>query len=149
MASTSSLGSHYTFGSNFSGPFTLVVGLLDWDHIAFKFKFTLELDCYGTLIDMSEGNDGIYLLFSSSFYLCTGSSFVAKNSTYLYVYDIMTDQTLSSPISLDVFLVGPFFIDASISRLISINTNVINTGTSTTVSTSYITSQLVSNGILG
>ncbi|CAF3870200.1 unnamed protein product [Rotaria magnacalcarata] len=57
MASTSSLGSHYTFGSNFSGPFTLVVGLLDWDHIAFKFKFTLELDCYGTLIDMSEGND--------------------------------------------------------------------------------------------
>jgi hypothetical protein len=92
-------------------------------NISFKFLFTVVLDCYGYLVDVSSGDSGIYLPFGSDFNLYAGGFFISQVSTFLYAYNTTSGETSGAPVSLPISLSGPYTVEISTSGEISVNAN--------------------------
>ena len=90
--------------------------------IGFKFAFTLKLNCYGTLQDVTGGTGGIFLPTGSSLNLFSGAKFLSQVPTFLHVYDLATGATVGTPLTLSASFGGPYFISVSTAGQISVST---------------------------
>ena len=88
----------------------------------FRFKFTVTLNAYGTIEDVTDGTGGIFVPFKSSFNLFAGSQFVSAVPTFLRVFDTTTGSTVGQGLGLSASTSGPFFVGVSSDGEVSTST---------------------------
>ena len=91
--------------------------------VGFRFLFVLQLNCYGTLQDVTGGTGGILMPRGSSFNLFNGAIFLSLVPTFLLIFDPDTGAIIGVGLVLSVNVVGPFFVTSSAtSGAISVST---------------------------
>jgi hypothetical protein len=88
----------------------------------FYFDYSVEIDNYGILSDVSGGTGGLYIPPDSSFNIFPTGSFTSLVNTFLFVYNLDTFAVIGIPITLLTSMFGPYYIFISADGTYTINT---------------------------
>ena len=88
----------------------------------FRFSFTVTLNNYGILQDVTGSSGGIFLVTGSNFNFFAGGSFSSAVATALRIYDSTTGATTGTSLTLSASFSGPLFVSVSSTGQISTST---------------------------
>ena len=88
----------------------------------FRFSFTVTLNNYGILQDVTGSSGGIFLVSGSNFNFFAGGSFSSVVATSIFIYDSSTGVNIGDGFSISVSFSGPFYIIVSVSGSITTST---------------------------
>ena len=91
----------------------------------FKFRFSMVIEIFGTMSDVSETDGGIWVVFNTQINFRAGAKFTSKVETYLIVYNPFSGAIISR-FSLSLSFTGPFFFTIDAIGSISISIQGIN-----------------------
>ena len=88
----------------------------------FRFTYAVSLNIFGQLKYIATSSNGIFIPYGSAFNFDTNATFVTTILTALRVFDPLTNKTSGSGYILDNDLLGPLYVQVSISGSVSIDT---------------------------
>jgi hypothetical protein len=82
-------------------------------NIGFRFRYRMEMNCRGTLEDVSGGNRGIFLPVNSKVNFFASSTFMSAVATKIQTYDPVTNSDIGTALPLEPTVKGPYYVETA------------------------------------